>query len=94
MRILWMTVIAVLLLAVAAYAQYRIPSHTAGTARIVLTRVTLIAVGLAVGYVAARNYADAPGLVLVLIFLTGFGLVHLPAAVVLFIKRQRGSGKT
>lgn len=90
----WLAVIAILLLAVAAYAQYRIPSYTAGTSKIVLTRAILIAVGLGVGYVAARNYTEASDRALVLVFLIGFGLVHLPAAMILFIKRQRGSGKT
>jgi hypothetical protein len=90
----WMAVIAIMLVAVAAYAQYTIPSYTAGTTRVLLTRVVLLAVGVAVGFVAAQNYGDVSGPLAVTMFLAGFGLVHLPAAMILFIKRQRGAGKT
>ena len=89
-----MTIVAVALLAAAGYAQYRIPRHTAGTMKILLTRAILIAVGIALGYVMSRNNADAHGSAALLLFLIGFGLVHLPAAFILFIKRERGSGKS
>jgi uncharacterized membrane protein len=68
--------------------------HTAGTMKILLTRAILIAVGIALGYVISRNNADAHGSAALLLFLSGFGLVHLPAAFILFIKRERGSGKS
>jgi hypothetical protein len=82
------------LVAAAIYAQYRIPAHTSGTAKIALTRLLLIVIGVAFGYVLEQTYADARGLPPVLVFLAGFGLVHLPAAIILFIKRARGTGKS
>ena len=91
----WMTtaVLAILLLAAAGYAQYRIPFHTAGAARIALARGVLIAVGIAFGYVGA-SAAGAQGALALLLFLVGFGLVHAPAAIILYIKRARGTGKS
>lgn len=82
---------AALLVAVAAYAQYRIGFHTATRARAALTRVVLALVGVGLGYVAA---AYALGGSSVAAFLSGFGLVHLPAAMILFAKRMRGEGKS
>lgn len=91
--VLWVVTAAVLL-SVAAYAQLRIARHTAGTTRVALTRAVLIVVGIAFGYVAARTLADGQGIPASLVFLTGFGLVHFPAAIILFIKRERGAGKS
>ena len=82
------------LLAAAAYAQYRIPQHTSGATKVTLTRLLLIVIGIAFGYVLAQTYADAGGLPPVIVFLAGFGLVHLPAAIILFIKGERGAGKS
>jgi hypothetical protein len=91
MSIAWLVVAAVLLLVIAAYAQYRIPGHTRGAMRALAARLILVIVGVAFGYVAARSYPDDGRL---LVFLCGFGAVHLPAAVILFVKHSRGSGKT
>jgi hypothetical protein len=46
------TIAAVVLSAVAGYAQVEIARYTAGTTRVALTRAVLIIVGIAVGYVA------------------------------------------
>ncbi len=82
-------------LALAAYAQSQIPRYTAARPAILLTRTILIAVGLAFGAVAALPYAVAADVLrTALIFLCGFGAVHFPAAFILFVKRERGSGKT
>lgn len=83
---------AALLLAVAIYAQRQIGNFTKGAARIAATRVILGAVGIAFGLVSAGKVEGA--LSETLVFLMGFGLVHVPAAFILFIKRRRGSGKT
>jgi hypothetical protein len=93
MNIFFTMVIAALLLACAAYAQLRIPRFTAGRSRIVLTRTVLIAVGIGFGYVAAAPYAN-DRLLAALAFLIGFGAVHFPAAFILFVKRERGAGKS
>jgi len=80
------------LLVVAGYAQYRVPFHTVGRARILATRGLLIVVGVAFGYVTSR-YAETP-LGMWLALFAGFGAVHVPAAIILFVKRARGSGKS
>ncbi|MGQ0749060.1 MAG: hypothetical protein ACT4PS_00850 [Betaproteobacteria bacterium] len=90
---LWTLILAVLFLAAAGYAQYRIPFHTAGATRSAVTRGVLMAVGIAFGYVNAVSSGAQGGLALLMFFI-GFGLVHAPAAVILFIKRHRGSGAT
>jgi hypothetical protein len=88
---LWNFFLAALLLATAGYAQYRIPFHTAGATRSAVTRGVLLAIGIAFGYVSAVSSGAQGGLALIMFFI-GFGLVHAPAAFILFIKRQRGSG--
>jgi len=85
-------ILALLLLAAAGYAQYRVPFHTVSAARANLVRAVLTLVGLALGYVATFYASDTPGAIVA--FLTGFGIVHLPAAVILFVKHGRGSGKS
>jgi hypothetical protein len=83
--------LAALMLAIAIYAQHRIPFHTAGARKVAITRATLFLVGTAFGYVNATSAGTQGGLAL-LFFFIGFGLVHVPAAIILFIKRRRGTG--
>ena len=86
--------IAVLLLMVAAaYAQIQIPRFTAGKANALLARVVLAVTGVALGCVSVAIYAPDPSRA-VLIFLAGFGAVHIPAAFILFIKQARHSGRS
>lgn len=87
-----MAILAALLLAAAAYVHVRIPSFTKAGIRVLVTHVLLLLTGagfglLSTAYVAGR----APQ---VLAFLVGFGLVHVPAAVILFVKSRRGSGQS
>jgi hypothetical protein len=85
--------LALLLLAAAGYAQLQIPRFTAGSGKTALTRIVLVVIGIAFGFITAGPYANA-GLPAVLAFLIGFGAVHVPAAFILFIKRERGAGKS
>jgi hypothetical protein len=94
MEILVLTGVAALLLAAAGYAQYRIPRHTAGNTKVIVARAILAVVGAAFGYVMSTVYIETRGFAAVLVFLIGFGLVHLPAALILFMKRSRGTGKS
>lgn len=82
-------VLAVALLAVAVYAQYRIAYHTAGRRKVLLT---LAVVGMLLGYVNASLAPD--GIATMLAFIEGFGVVHLPAALILFFKRARHEGRS
>ena len=83
-----LAVVTIALLIIAGYAQWRIPRFEATRSGVFLTRGVLIligvAFGLAVGYFASPTY-PAP-----LVFLSGFGLVHVPAAFILLLKRERG----
>jgi hypothetical protein len=87
-----LALMAVVLLALAAYAQYAIPAHTRA-GRVALTRVLLAAIGVAFGFVMALGYPGEPALGL-LAFLAGFGMVHFPAALILFFKHYRGEGRS
>ena len=93
MNILLSSLLAAFLLAAAAYAQVQVSRFTAKRSNVVLTRTVLIAVGIAFGYVASRPYLPDP-VRMVLAFLIGFGAVHFPAAFILFVKRERGSGRS
>ena len=83
-----LVVLTVALLAAAGYAQWRIPRFEATRAGAMLTRGILILIGVAFGFASARFYAG-PGYPAPLVFLSGFGLVHVPAAFILLLKRER-----
>jgi hypothetical protein len=88
-----LVVMAALAALVALYAQAHVPDFTAGTAKAMLTRTLLAGVGLALGFVAASAY-PTDRLAGLLSFIIGFGIVHVPAAVILFIKGQRRAGRS
>jgi hypothetical protein len=92
MTILSMIVAAIISLSAAAYAQLRIPAYTKGAAKVAWVRGLLIIVGLALGYVGMQT--EPFGIRAALAFVIGFGLAHIPAALILFLKRSRGSGRS
>jgi drug/metabolite transporter (DMT)-like permease len=94
MTIVLMTIVAGLLLTAAAYVHVRIPRHTQGATKRAVLRSVLFVIGAAFGYVAATHYAEPGGPLSLLAFLSGFGLVHVPAAFILLIKHERGEGKS
>lgn len=73
------------------YAHARLPRYTAGSRRLAVTRTVLVLTGLAFGLVSAAGYTDDP-VRATLACLIGVGAVHAPAAIILFIKQERGSG--
>jgi hypothetical protein len=73
----------------AVWAHLRLNTHSSGTR--LITRGFLIVIGLAFGWVMAFLYTESQGLEQVLIFVGSFGLVHVPAAFILQLKRWRGS---
>ena len=83
---------AAVLLAVTIYAQHRIGAYTASPRNAMLTRAVLAVVGVALACVAVLSAPTAiPAPIL---FVQAFGLVHLPAAIILFFKRARGEGRS
>lgn len=91
MQIILMFLLTTAALAAATYAHYRTPYHTATPASRWFVHVFLGLLGLAFGWVTSQLY-PVSGLMKVLIFLCSFGIVHVPAAAILFIKRQQKSG--
>jgi cyanate permease len=91
-NLLFLTLLAAVNVLAAGYAHRQIPTYTAGVRRVLFTRLVLLGVGIAVGYVSASYMSDP--LAALLAFLIGFGAVHLPAAMILFIKRGRGAAKS
>lgn len=89
-----MAVATVILLAAAVYTHLRIPRHTKGRMNRAILRGVLIVIGIAFGYATARFYVQTDGIRGLLALLGGFGLVHVPAAFILFLKRQRGDGQS
>jgi hypothetical protein len=89
MEIIFLAVSACAMLAAAAYAHHLISRHTARAEKLVLMRALLLLTGLAFGFAWAMNYPNDPFLAL-LAFLVGLGAVHVPAAVILFLKHERG----
>jgi uncharacterized membrane protein YfcA len=81
--------LAVVTLAAAVYAQYRLPCHTAVRWHWWVSRTILVVLGLLFGWVTSSRY-PVEGLTQLLVFLSAFGVVHVPAAAILFIKRKRG----
>jgi hypothetical protein len=78
-------------LAAAGYAHLTMRRFVATRSGLVAARGILLVVGVAFGYVSARTIADAPQS---LAFLSGFGIVHVPAALILLIKSARHSPRT
>jgi hypothetical protein len=88
-----LSIAAFLLVALASYAQTQIPRFTEGRGHIMAARGVLIATGIGLGAVSAAIVAaDTPQALLV--FLIGFGAVHIPAAFILLVKQARHSGKS
>jgi tellurite resistance protein TehA-like permease len=81
------------LIAAALYAHICIPRFTAGRRKATAAHAILVVVGIAAGAVGALIYRAEPLLAL-LSMLIGFGMVHVPAAIILFLKQQRHSGKS
>jgi hypothetical protein len=89
MTVAALAVLTIALLAAAGYAQWAIPRFDATRSGAILTRGILILIGVAFGLASARYYAG-PGYPAPLVFLSAFGLVHVPAAFILLLKRERG----
>jgi hypothetical protein len=87
-----LALLAVAHLAAALYAHRRLAAFVAGARQARWLRAVLIGTGLAVGY-AAMAYTTHP-FVAALAFLSGFGAVHVPAAVILLLKRASGAGRS
>ena len=93
MDIILLLPVCAVLIAAALYAHIRIPRYTAGPRKATTAHAILVVVGIAAGTVGALIYRAEPLLAL-LGLLIGFGVVHVPAALILFLKQRGHSGKT
>ncbi len=89
MHTLFVVCLTLAVLGAAAYAQWRIPFHTSSARHALIARLVLVVVGIAFGVAMVTTYTDAQGALAPIVFLAGFGVVHVPAAAILFLKRQR-----
>ena len=86
-------VVAVLSLFAAAYAQVTLRNFVADPRRLRGLRLLLLGLGIAIGWLGASIgilQGAPPGA----LFFIGFGLVHVPAACVLFLKARRGERRS
>ncbi len=88
MEIVFLTFSACVMVAAAAYAHHLISRYIAQPQKLLLTRALLLVTGLVFGFTWALNYPNDPFLAL-LAFLVGLGAVHVPAAVMMFLKYGR-----
>lgn len=87
----WIILLAAMpLLAATVYVHYRVRVHAESTLSAWLLRALLAAVGLAFGYLGVLWTLNAGAAAQCAAFLFGFGVAHVPAFFVLYIKRQRG----
>lgn len=68
-----------------AYVQWALPRHTMGSRRIWFARALLVSLGTALGVLTVNSFI-VPDTSAVALFCIAFGQVHVPAAVVLFLK--------
>ena len=92
MELALLVIAALLLGALAVYAQLRIPRYAESCSVLMFTRLALIATGIALGAVSSALFSADP-LRALLFFLIGFGAVHFPAACILFVKHLRRAGR-
>ena len=78
--------IALLALGAAAYVHQQLPHRVPTVKHLRVARTVLLATGVAFGWVMARLYGVLTELNIVLVFLASLGIVHVPAAAILFVK--------
>lgn len=85
-----LVLLAAAALAAMAYVHYRLPVHTRHAGSTWFLRALLAGVGALAGYLGLLWTFDQPIATRWAAFLLGFGVVHVPAFFILWIKRQRG----
>lgn len=82
-----MFLLALLSLWAVIYAHYRLTFH--GSKSTWIVQLLLIAVGLAFGWTMHSAYIDLEGDAEPWVFMLAFGCVHVPGAIILWLKKQR-----
>jgi hypothetical protein len=89
MQAIFLVLLTVATLFAAAYAHLRLPFHTDNAQQLWTGRIILLAIGVGFGVVSVEAYAPLQSTIRFMVFLSAFGLVHVPAAFILFLKRLR-----
>jgi hypothetical protein len=85
----WLALLLVTAITVAAavYTQIRLPRLAASANQAWIARIVLALVGVGFGWAAlATNARGASAAMQALMFVAAFGLVHVPAAIILLLK--------
>lgn len=90
MQELFAVLFAVVLIAATVYVHIRLPIHTGRIKTARLLQVLLIGVGALSVYLGAAWTVGESALLRLAAMVCGFGVIHVPAFFVLYIKRQRG----
>lgn len=88
-----LSLVALATVTAALYAHFRLARFTRGAANVAIAHAILAIVGLALGITGAVIYRTDPILAF-FAFVIGFGVVHVPAAFILFFKQQRHASKS
>ncbi len=83
--------LALLGVGVTYYTHMRLGDYVLGARQTAGLRLFLVFLGIGVGIMAVQIIAQP---VPVLCFLAGFGIVHVPPALVLMLKQLRGEGRS
>lgn len=83
-----MFLLTMVTLAIAAYAHLQISRQAVKNAERWFLHCLLAIIGIAFAWVTSKMY-HVTWLLEILILLSAFGVVHVPAAAILFIKQQR-----
>lgn len=88
MDTLTLALLAVVSLAAAVYAHFRLKYLTASRAQANVARAVLLLTSLAFGFVALKQIGSGQSDIMqMLIFIAAWGMVHVPAAIILFLKQ-------
>ncbi len=82
---IWLVILCIPTLFALFWAHYRLRSHRTNTR--VITGGVLLVIGLLFGWTMTRMYVPVDGLQRALIFISSVGVVHVPAAFILQLKR-------
>jgi L-aminopeptidase/D-esterase-like protein len=88
MAIVGLFLLCIPTLAAAVWTHYRLSMHPPGVRW--KTAAVLTTIGIGFGLSMARAYVEQAGIAQVLVFISSFGVVHVPAAFILQMKHIRG----
>lgn len=92
MQVFVMIVLTLLILLAAGFAHARIAVHSSSRVTSAFNHAILLLLGTAFAWTMHSLYRQPTDLLNWLVVLSAFGVVHVPAAAILFLKDRQGSG--